>query len=63
MVESVGLILQSVLGGNAELFSIVELKSQLFKFSVFNRQVGLHVYALKSFVCDSFKLFFHLWNP
>jgi hypothetical protein len=62
-VESVGLILQSVLGGNADLFSVVELESQLFKFSIFNRQFGLHVYALRSFVCDPFKLFFHLWNP
>jgi hypothetical protein len=24
--------------------------------------VGLRVYALKSFACDSFKVFFHLWN-
>jgi hypothetical protein len=30
---------------------------------VINQTVGLHVYGLKSFSCDSFKLFFHLWNP
>jgi hypothetical protein len=27
-----------------------------------NRQVGLRVYALKSFACATFKVFFHLWN-
>jgi hypothetical protein len=30
---------------------------------VINRTARLHVYGLKSFSCDSFKLFFHLWNP
>lgn len=58
--ESVGLILSSILGGSANLFSVVELEQQLFKFSVLNRNVGLLVYDLKSFGCDSFKLFFHL---
>jgi hypothetical protein len=61
--DSVGAILQSVIGGSADLFSVVELEQQLFKFSVINRVVGLHVYGLKSFSCDSFKLFFQLWNP
>lgn len=62
-VDSVGSILQSVIGGSSDLFSVVELEQQLFKFTVLNRQVGLRVYNLKSFSCDAFKLFFHLWNP
>jgi hypothetical protein len=61
--SSVGRVLQSVLGGSADLFSVVELEQQLFQFSVLNHSVGLHVYALKSFACESFKPFFHLWNP
>jgi hypothetical protein len=61
-LHSVGFILQSILGGSADLFSVVELEQQLFKFTVLDRQVGLRVYALKSFACDSFKVFFHLWN-
>jgi hypothetical protein len=60
--DSVGLILQSILGGSADLFSVVELEQQLFKFSILDRQVGLRVYALKSFACDTFKVLFHLWN-
>jgi hypothetical protein len=60
---SVGLVLQSVLGGMTDLFSVVEVECQLFKFSVLNRQVGLRIYALKSFACESFRPFFHLWNP
>jgi hypothetical protein len=60
--ESVGLILQSVLGGSADLYSVVELEQQLFKFTVLDRQVGLRVYGLKSFDCATFKVFFHLWN-
>jgi hypothetical protein len=60
--DSVGFILQSILGGSADLFSVVELEQQLFKFTVLDRKVGLRVYASKSFACDSFKVFFHLWN-
>jgi hypothetical protein len=60
--DSVGLILQSILGGSVDLFSVVELEQQFLKFSVLDRQVGLRVYALKSFACDAFKVFFHLWN-
>jgi hypothetical protein len=43
-------------------FSVVELEDRIFKFAVFDRRVGLHVYALKFFACDSFTVFFHLWN-
>lgn len=60
--ESVGLILQSVLGGSAKLFSVVGIEDQIFKLTVLNRRVGLHVYALKSHSCEFFRLFFHLWN-
>jgi hypothetical protein len=60
--ESVSFILQSVLGGSADLFSVVELEQQLFKFTILDQQVGLRVYALKSFSCATFKVFFHLWN-
>jgi hypothetical protein len=43
-------------------FSVVELEDRIFKFAVFDRRVGLHVYALKFLACDSFTMFFHLWN-
>jgi hypothetical protein len=54
--------MQSILCGSADLFSVVELEQQLFKFTVLDRQVGPRVYALKSFACSTFKVFFHLWN-
>jgi hypothetical protein len=41
---------------------MVEVEDRIFWFSVSNCKVGLLVYSLKSFSCESFKLFFHLWN-
>jgi hypothetical protein len=55
-------ILHSTLGGSPSSFSVLELEDRLFKFAVFDRRVGLHIYAMKFFACDSFKVFFHLWN-
>nr|TKW12232.1 hypothetical protein SEVIR_5G023600v2 [Setaria viridis] len=57
-----GAILESVLGGVAGLFSVVEVEDRIFKFTVLDRHVGLLVYGLKSHACASFKLFFHLCN-
>jgi hypothetical protein len=58
--DSVSKILRSTLGGNPSSFSDLELEDRIFKFAVFDRRVGLHIYALKFFACDSFKVFFHL---
>jgi hypothetical protein len=60
--DSVSKILHSTLGGSPSSFSVLELEDCLFKFAVFDRRVGLHIYAMKFFACDSFKVFFHLWN-
>jgi hypothetical protein len=60
--DSVSKILHSTLGGIPLSFSVLELEDRLFKFAVFDRRVGLHIYAMKFFACDSFKVFFHLWN-
>jgi hypothetical protein len=60
--DSVGKVLLSVLGGDPSLFSVVEVEDRIFKFAIFDRQVGLHVYALGSSACEAFKVFFHLWN-
>lgn len=60
--HSVGLILQSVLGGQSHLFAVVEVEDCIFKFSVASKNVGLMVYNLKFFQCSKFKVFFHLWN-
>ena len=43
---NVGLILQSVLGGFATDFAVVEVKDWIFKFTVFSPEVGLLIYKL-----------------
>ena len=42
--KNVGLILQSILGGVASEFAVVEIQDWMFKFTVFSRDVGLMVY-------------------
>ena len=61
--EFVAHLLQSVIGGTAKHFAVVELDHWVFKFSVKSRQVGLMIYGLKSFASPDFKILFNLWNP
>jgi hypothetical protein len=58
----VATILQSVIGGSAELFRVLPLGGRVFRFSVSSRVVGFHIYGLRSFDCSSFKVFFNLWH-
>jgi hypothetical protein len=44
------------------LFDVVQLLDRVFRFLVCSKKVGLIIYNLRSFKCDEFKLFFHLWN-
>lgn len=60
--HSIGSILQSVLGGTAISFVVVEIEDGFFKFTVISKAVGLFVYKLRSFKCSAFRVFFHLWN-
>lgn len=60
--KNVSLILQSILGGVASDFAVVEVKDWIFKFSVFSREVGILIYNLKVVSDASFKVAFHLWN-
>lgn len=59
--EVAGIYLQSCLGGNALDFKVYQLYSWGFKFSVASKDVGFHIYNLKSFACKSFEVFFSLW--
>ena len=59
---SVATILQSVIGGSAELFRVQPLGGRVFRFSVSSQSVGFHIYNLCSFECSIFKVFFNLWN-
>lgn len=57
-----GLILQSCLGGLARDFKVEHLSGMMFRFSVASKDVGFLVYHLRSQVCKSFDIFFHLWG-
>ena len=55
-------LLQSVLGGSAAAFRVIQLDDRVFCFSVANQQVGFHIHRLRAFECQVFKIFFHLWH-
>lgn len=59
---SVGTLLQATIGGVAEDFDVVPLSDRVFRFSVSSRWVGFHIFKLRSFECNLFKVFFHLWG-
>ncbi|CAO2176397.1 unnamed protein product [Urochloa humidicola] len=59
-IDSVGLILQSTLGGIASDFNVLHLPEWMFRFSVDSKLVGLMVHRSKSFSCPSFSIHFAL---
>ena len=60
--RSASLILQSIIRGTAELFSVRSLGDRVFWFSVSSQVVGFHINKLRSFEGSSFKIFFNLWH-
>jgi hypothetical protein len=60
--ESVGFLLQSFIGGSAELFRVIPLSDWVFRFSLSCKDVGFAVYRRHSYICSSFKVYLHLWN-
>jgi hypothetical protein len=60
--ETVGFLLQSFIGGAADLFRVTPLSDRVFRFSLSCKDVGFAVYRLRSYVCPSFKTYLHLWN-
>lgn len=59
---SVELILQATIGGSASHFKVSCLHDRTFKFIVASKPVGFFIHNLRSFSCDRYSLFFHLWN-
>lgn len=41
---------------------ISNVRDKVFSFHVSCKKVGLYILALRSFVCEHFKCFFHLWG-
>lgn len=60
--DSVGLILQSCLGGSAKNYNVLHLLGWMVSFSVTCKNVGIMIHKLKSFSCKSFAIFFYLWS-
>lgn len=60
--HSVGLILQSCLGGIAFDFCVQHLSGWMYQFMVSSKDVGFLIYRLKSFSCIEFEVFFSLWG-
>lgn len=61
-VDIVNGYLNACLGGIATDFNVAHLRDQTYCFSVFSMRVGFSVFALKSFECETFKVFFNLWG-
>lgn len=61
-VNSVGLLLQSCLGGIDLDFRVQHLSGWMFHFTVCSKDVGFLIYPLDSFACKSFEVFFSLWG-
>jgi hypothetical protein len=58
--QSINLILQATLGGNAIDFRPQQVSDRVFKFFVASKNVGFHIYKLRSFSCDQYQIFFNL---
>jgi hypothetical protein len=61
-VESVALILQSCVGGQATDFWVQVLSGWCFRFVVCSKDVGFWTSSLKSFSCKSFGVHSSLWS-
>jgi hypothetical protein len=59
---TVGLALESCLGGLSMDFSVLQLYDRVFRFSVASRHVGFMVYSIRKFSTEQFKCYFHLWG-
>jgi len=60
--DSVGLALQSCLGGRALDFHVFFSSDNHFRISVFSKEVGFFIYRLRRITTSYFDLYFHLWN-
>jgi hypothetical protein len=59
---SIGKILQATIGGTAADFRLQWISDHVYKFVVASKNVGFHIYNLRSFSCDQYNIFFHLWS-
>ena len=60
--DNVGLSLEAALGGYCSSLKVSCLRDRVFSFHVSCKDVGFFILHQRSFVCDHFKCFFHLWG-
>jgi hypothetical protein len=60
--DSVGLLLQSCLGGHSNDFHVKHLSGWMFSFQVSCKKVGFWIKSLGAFSCQLFAIFFFLWG-
>ena len=60
--DSVAAALEAALGGSAIDLRVSHVKDKVFSFQVSCMQVGFIIMDLRSFACDLFKCYFHLWG-
>src|ERR1043165_7842430 len=60
--DSVAHALESALGGSAIDFMVQGIHDNVFTFVVSCKQVGLFIINHRSYSCDLFKCYFHLWS-
>ncbi|KAM0888596.1 hypothetical protein ACQ4PT_028241 [Festuca glaucescens] len=60
--DNVSLALESVTGGLCDELKVSILRDRVFSFTVSCRQIGFMILQRRSFACDQFKCYFHLWG-
>ena len=60
--DSVAAALEAAIGGSAIEFMVFMITERVFGFQVSCKAVALIILRLRSFSCDHFKCFFHLWG-
>ena len=60
--DSVAAVLEAVIGGSAIDLHVDHIKDKVYSFHVSCKQVGFLIMDLRSYACDLFKCYFHLWG-
>jgi hypothetical protein len=60
--NSVNNALKSCIDDDDAVFHVSQIRDHVFKVTVFSRAVGFMVYNLRSYSCQSFLCYFHLWG-
>ena len=60
--DSVAAALEAAIGGSGIDLMVFLIKDKVFGFQVSCKAVAMIIISLRSFACDHFKCYFHLWS-